>query len=334
MGAGHAGGYGQGGGGYGQGGGYQPMGQTPGSPDYTGCNRCGSLEHKGADCPRNPRNRQQGGYQQGGYQRFQGRFGQGGGGGYQRFQGQQSRPGTMVRVPQQAPGTRLAVRQSGPQPGQVFVVNDEGQMVPQGAQGADGGNSEASGGNSGPRTRKGAQQRARDIVREGLGQLRDWGSEIVAEVRVLQANKPTSFTKTTATEAGGGTVQSQGAQQGWVRDHRTHEGASTWMVRAAPGSILGRSLSRNRHIEEENEIHTRLFLQMCDDAANLQRGRDALIAAGSNHLGSIYPVLRRWSSLPDVLPTASFSSSPLVMDPPPQPQRSATRSYSRATDTM
>ena len=69
MGAGHGGGYGQGGGGYGQGGGYQPMGQTPGSPDYTGCNRCGSLEHKGADCPRNPRNRQQGGYQQGGYQR-------------------------------------------------------------------------------------------------------------------------------------------------------------------------------------------------------------------------------------------------------------------------
>jgi len=32
---------------------------------------------------------------------------------------------------------------------------------------------------------------------------------------------------------------------------------------------------------------------MCDDAANLQRGRDALIAAGSNHRGSIYPVLRR-----------------------------------------
>ena len=54
-----------------------------------------------------------------------------------------------------------------------------------------------------------------------------------------------------------------------------------------------------------------------DDAGNLQRGRDALIAAGSSHLGSIYPVLRRWYSLPDVLPTASFSSSPLVMDPPP-----------------
>ena len=81
--------------------------------------------------------------------------------------------------------------------------------------------SEAGGGNSGPRTRKGAQQRARDIVREGLGQLRDWGSEIVAEVRVLQANQPTSSTKTTATEAGGGTVQSQGAEQGRVRDHRT-----------------------------------------------------------------------------------------------------------------
>ena len=57
----------------GRSGGYQPMGQTPGSPDYTGCNRCGSMEHKGMDCPRNPRNRQQGGYQQGGYQpRFSG----------------------------------------------------------------------------------------------------------------------------------------------------------------------------------------------------------------------------------------------------------------------
>ena len=43
MGAGQGGGYGHGGGGYGQGGGYQPMGQSPGSPDYTGCNRCGSL---------------------------------------------------------------------------------------------------------------------------------------------------------------------------------------------------------------------------------------------------------------------------------------------------
>ena len=85
-GTGQGGGQGQGGAGYGQSGGYQPMGQTPGSPDYTGCNRCGSMEHKGMDCPRNPRNRQQGGYQQGGYQRFsgafQGRFGQGGGGGY------------------------------------------------------------------------------------------------------------------------------------------------------------------------------------------------------------------------------------------------------------
>ena len=184
------------------------MGQTPGSPDYTGCNRCGSLEHKGADCPRNPRNRQQGGYQQGGYQpRFpgapQGRFGQSGGGGFQRFQGQ-SRPGTMVRM-QPAPGSRLAVRQGGGhQPGQVFVVNDEGQMVLQGAQAGDSGGSEAGGGASGPRTRKGAQQRARDIVREGLGQLRDWGSEIVAEVRVLQASQLTSSTKKTATEAGGG----------------------------------------------------------------------------------------------------------------------------------
>ena len=73
---------------------------------------------------------------------------------------------------------------------------------------------------------------------------------------------------------------------------------------------------------------------MCDDAANLQRGRDALLAAGSNHLGSIYPVLRRWLSLPDVLPTASFSSSPLVMDPSPQPQRSATCQWHRVVPSV
>ena len=61
-----------------------------------------------------------------------------------------------------------------------------------------------------------------------------------------------------------------------------------------------------------------------DNAANLQRGRDALIAARANHLGSI---LRRWSAMPEVLTTASFSASPLIMDPPPQPQRSLTRAY-------
>ena len=146
------------------------------------------------------------------------------------------------------------MRQGAHQPGQVFVVNDEGQMVLQGAQGGDNGGSEAGGGDSGPRTRKGAQQRARDIVREGLGQLRDWGSEIVAEVRVLQASQPTSSTKRTATEAGGGTVQSSGTEQGRVSDPRLHEkGAITWMVRAAPDSILGRNLSRGRRNETENE---------------------------------------------------------------------------------
>ena len=137
---------------------------------------------------------------------------------------------------------------------QPAVVNDEGQMVPQGAQGADNGGSEASGGNSGPRTRKGAQQRARDIVRGGLDQLRDWGSEIVAEVRVLQESQHTSSIRRTATETRGGTVQSQGAQQVRFRDFRLHEkGAITWMVRAAPGSILGTSLSRNRRSEKEGE---------------------------------------------------------------------------------
>ena len=111
------------------------------------------------------------------------------------------------------------MRQGGHQPGQVFVVNDEGQMVLQGAQAGDSGGSEAGGGASGPRTRKGAQQRARDIVRGGLDQLRDWGSEIVAEVRVLQANQHTSSIKRTATEAGGGTVQSPRAEQGRVRGY-------------------------------------------------------------------------------------------------------------------
>ena len=73
-----------------------------------------------------------------------------------------------------------------------------------------------------------------------------------------------------------------------------------------------------------------------DNAANLQQGRDALTAAGVNNLGSIHPVLRRWSAMPEVLPTASFSVSPLIdiMDPPPQPQSSFTRAYNRASDTI
>jgi len=66
-------------------------------------------------------------------------------------------------------------------------------------------------------------------------------------VRVLQANQHTSSIRRTATEAGGGTVQSPRAEQGRVRGYGLHEkGASTWMVRAAPHSILGRSLSRDR----------------------------------------------------------------------------------------
>ena len=81
--------------------------------------------------------------------------------------------------------------------------------------------------------------------------MKEWGSDIVAEMRLLQASQPTSSTRTTATEGGGGTGQSQGPEQGRVRDLRLHEkGASTWMVRAAPNSILGRSLSRDRQQRE------------------------------------------------------------------------------------
>ena len=67
----------------------------------------------------------------------------------------------------------------------------------------------------------------------------------------------------------------------------------------------------------------------CDDAGNLQRGRDALMAAGSNHLGSIYPVLCRWSSLPDsqmcslphrsARPPSLWTPPPNRTGPPPAP---------------
>ena len=76
----------------------------------------------------------------------------------------------------------------------------------------------------------------------------------MAEVRVLQANQHTSSIRRTATEAGGGTVQSPRAEQGRVRDYRLHDrGASTWMVRAAPNSILGRGLSRDRRDQSKND---------------------------------------------------------------------------------
>ena len=49
-------------------------------------------------------------------------------------------------------------------------------------------------------------------------------------------------------------VRAQGPEQGRVRDLRLHEkGASTWMVRAAPNSILGRTLSRDRQAASERE---------------------------------------------------------------------------------
>ena len=146
------------------------------------------------------------------------------------------------------------MRQGAPQPGQVFVVNDEGQMVVQGAQGGDAGSSDAGGGTARARPRKGAQQRARDIVQGGLDQMREWGSDIVAEMRLLQASQPTSCSRTMDTEDRGGTGQSTGPEQGRFRDSRRHEeGASTWMVRAAPNSILGKSLSRGRCNEAKNE---------------------------------------------------------------------------------
>jgi hypothetical protein len=77
--------------------------------------------------------------------------------------------------------------------------------------------------------------------------MRDWGTEIIAEVKLLQANQSTSSAGTTATEVGGGTGQSFGPEQERVRDSEPHEkGASIWTVRAASNSILGRDLSRNR----------------------------------------------------------------------------------------
>ena len=68
--------------------------------------------------------------------------------------------------------------------------------------------------------------------------MKEWGSDIVAEVKLLQVNQPTSYTRKMATEAGGGTGQSFGPEQGRVRDSRRHEkGASIWMVRAAPNRL-------------------------------------------------------------------------------------------------
>ena len=124
------------------------------------------------------------------------------------------------------------------------------------AQGGDTGSSEAGGGGSRARTRtrtrRGSQQRARDIVRGGLDQLREWGSGIVAEVRVLQASQHTSSTKTVDNEVGGATGQSPGQERG--RGLRQHEkGARIWMVRAASNIILGRDLSRDRRSQRENE---------------------------------------------------------------------------------
>ena len=179
---GYQGGYqGGGGGGYqggGGGGGYPLRRQVPGSPDYTGCGMCGSMEHKGGGCPQNPRNRfQQGGFQtqQGGYSQGyqQGRFAQGGGGGFQqqpRFQG--ASRGAFVRIqPQQGAAGRFMPRAPGApaRPQGVYMVDSTDQLVLQEEQGAESGALE---GKPGSRSRRGSQQRARDIVREGTEDLR------------------------------------------------------------------------------------------------------------------------------------------------------------------
>ena len=120
------------------------------------------MDHKGSDCPQNPRNRfQQGGFQrqQGGYGQGyqQGRFAQGGGGGYQqqpRFQG--AGRGTFVRVQPQQGAARIMPRAPGapPRPQGVYVVDSTGQLVPQEEQGAESG---APGGELGSRGRRGSQ---------------------------------------------------------------------------------------------------------------------------------------------------------------------------------
>ena len=154
----------------------------PGSPDDTGCGRCGSMEHKGADCPQNPRNRfQQGGFQssrqQGGYSQGyqQVRFAQGGGGGFQqqpRFQG--AGRGAFVRIQPQGAAGHIMPRAPGApaRPQGVYVVDSTGQLVPQEEQGAESGAGVE--GKPGGRSRRGSQQRARDVVREGIEDLKAW----------------------------------------------------------------------------------------------------------------------------------------------------------------
>ena len=118
-----------------------------------------------------------------------------------------------------------------PQPGQFFVVNEEGQMVAQGAQGGDPRNSDRGGGTA--RARRGSQQRVGHLVSGGLDQMKEWGSKIVAEVKWLQANQPISSSRRTATEDGGATGQSPGPEQERIRGFGLHgKGVSIWMVTA------------------------------------------------------------------------------------------------------
>ena len=58
----------------------------------------------------------------------------------------------------------------------VYVVDSTGQLVPQEEQEAESG---AMGGTPG---RRGSQQRARDIIREGIEDVKTWGKQIVAEI--------------------------------------------------------------------------------------------------------------------------------------------------------
>ena len=68
------------------------------------------------------------------------------------------------------------------------MVDSTGQLVPQEEQGAESGALE---GKPGSRNRRGSQQRARDIVREGIEDLKTWGKQIVAETQSWQATKHT-----------------------------------------------------------------------------------------------------------------------------------------------
>ena len=157
-----------------------------------------------------------------------------------------SRSRGQQRIMPRAPGAPA-------RPQGVYVVDSTGQLVPQEEQGAESG---APGGEPGSRSRRGSQQRARDIVREGIEDLKTWGKQIVAETQLWQARRPTSCTRRSTEEDGGAAGQSQG--QGHHLEQRVRDSggaesgaSSTWLVRALPSSILGMPIERKGRPEQE-----------------------------------------------------------------------------------